>query len=294
MSNIWQDLRYGVRILLRNPVFTLVAVLTLALGIGVNTAIFSVVNTVLLRPLPYREPERLVMVWHNGVEASGGDRTPLAVADLLDWRAQSRSFESIAAFSYMSINVIGGETPEHVLGVGVTSNFFEVLGVRAALGRTFLPDEDRPGSGLGVLLNDGYWRRRFGADPQVVGRVLTLNGNSYTVIGVMPPGLNFPAKDVGMWAIQKVETPTRRGPYFLQGMARLKAGTTPEEAYTDTRSIKSSFDRGNFNFNILPVNDYVVGDVRQGLVALLLAVTLVLLIAAVNVANLTSRVARRG
>jgi len=294
MGNMWQDMRYGARILLKNPVFTLVAVLTLALGIGANTAIFSVVNAVLLRPLPFREPERVVMVWHNGVEAAGGARTPLAVADLLDWRAQSRSFESIAAFTYMSINDTSGETPERVLGVGVTSNFFEVLGVRAALGRTFQSDEDRPGAGLVVLLNDSYWRRRFGADPQVVGRALTLNGNSHTVIGVMPPGLNFPAKDVEIWALQKVETPTRRGPYFLQGLARLKTSTAPEQAYTDMRSIKSSFDGGKFNFNILPVNDYVVGEVRHELVSLLVAVTLVLLIAAANVANLNlSRSAAR-
>ena len=289
MHTLLQDLRYGARMLLKQPGFTLIAVLTLALGIGANTAIFSVVNAVLLRPLPFREPERVVMVWNNGAAAAGGDRTPLAVADLLDWRGQSRSFESIAAFNYLSVNVTGGETPERVLGAGVSANFFSVLGVKAALGRTFLPDEDRPGAGLVLVLSDGYWRRHFGADPQVVGRTLTLSGDSYTVIGVMPPGLNFPipTKEVELWAARQVETPTRRGPYFLTGVARLKPGVTVRQAHADTRAMKSSFDGQNFDFNVLPVNDYVVGDVRPALVALLIAVTLVLLIAAVNVANLT-------
>src|SRR5262245_4052687 len=134
MQTLWQDLRYGARMLLKKPGFTLIAVITLALGIGANTAIFTVVNAVLLRPLPFKEPERVVMVWHKGVEASGGDRTPLSVADLLDWRAQSHTFDTISAFSYSSFNVTGGEAPERVFGAGVTANFFTALGVDAALG----------------------------------------------------------------------------------------------------------------------------------------------------------------
>jgi putative ABC transport system permease protein len=287
MQTLWQDLRYGARMLLKKPGFTLIAVITLALGIGANTAIFSVVNAVLLRPLPFKEPERVVMVWIRGDAAAGGDRTPLPVADLLDWRAQSHSFDAIAAFTYASFNVTGRETPERVFGAGVTANFFATLGVEAALGRSFLPDEDRPGAGRVALLSDGYWRSGFGADPGVVGSAIRLDGDSYTVIGVAPPALNFPHKDVKLWTALQIETPTRRGPYFLQGVARLKPGVTPQLAYADTRAIKSSFDGGNFDFNILPAPDYVVGDVRQSLVALLVAVTLVLLIAAVNVANLT-------
>ncbi|HKQ91624.1 MAG TPA: ABC transporter permease, partial [Blastocatellia bacterium] len=124
MQTLWQDLRYGARMLMKKPGFTLVAVITLALGIGANTAIFSVVNAVLLRPLPFKEPERVVMVWNRGAEAAGGARTPLAAADLLDWRAQSHSFEAIAAFSYASFNVTGQATPERALGAGVTANFF--------------------------------------------------------------------------------------------------------------------------------------------------------------------------
>jgi putative ABC transport system permease protein len=173
------------------------------------------------------------------------------------------------------------------LGAGVTANFFTALGVEAALGRTFLPDEDRAGAGLVAALSDGYWRSRFGADPGVVGRAINLNGDNYTVIGVIPPALNFPHKEVMLWTALRVETPTRRGPYFLRGVARLKPGVMLQDAYADTRAIKSSFDGGSFNFNILSATDHIVGDVRPALVALLVAVTLVLLIAAVNVANLT-------
>jgi putative ABC transport system permease protein len=287
MQTLWQDLRYGARMLMKKPGFTSIAVITLALGIGANTAIFSVVNAVLLRPLPFKEPESVVMVWHKGVEASGGDRTPLATADLLDWRAQNHSFDTIAAFTYSSFNLTGVEAPERVFGAGVTANFFTALGVEATLGRAFLPDEDRPGAGRVALLSDGYWRSRFSADPGVVGRAINLNGDSYTVIGVAPPALNFPHKDVMLWTALQVETPTRRGPYFLQGVARLKPGVTLQQAHADTSAIKSSFDSGSFNFNILPATDHIVGDVRLALVALLVAVTLVLLIAAVNVANLT-------
>jgi putative ABC transport system permease protein len=271
----------------KKPGFTLIAVITLSLGIGANTAIFSVVNAVLLRPLPFQEPERVVMVWHKGDAAAGGDRTPLAAADLLDWRAQSHYFDAIAAFTYASFNVRGQDTPERVLGAGVTANFFATLGVKPALGRGFLPDDDRPGAGRVALLSDGYWRSHFGADPWVIGSAISLNGDSYSVIGVMPPALNFPNKEVKLWTALQLETPTRRGPYFLQGVARLKPGATLQQAYTDTRAIKSSFEGGNFNFNILPAPDYVVGDVRAALVALFVGVTIVLLIAAVNVANLT-------
>ncbi|MGH9837940.1 MAG: ABC transporter permease [Blastocatellia bacterium] len=287
MQTLLQDLRYGARMLLKQPGFTLIAVLTLALGIGANTAIFSVINAVLLRPLPFNEPERVVMVWNKGPAAAGGDRTPLAVADLLDWRAQSQAFDGIAAFQYESFSVTGSETPESVQGANVTANFFAVLGVPPALGRTFLPDEDRPGAERVVLLSDGYWHSHFGADPQAVGRTVNLNGNSYTVIGVMPPALNFPMREAVMWAARRTGTPTRRGPYFFTGVARLKPGVTLPQAEADTRTMKSSFGGEALKFNLLPVNEFVVGDVRPALMALLVAVTLVLLIAAVNVANLT-------
>ncbi len=286
-DEMFQDLRFGVRMLLKNPGFTFIAILTLALGIGANTAIFSVFNAVLLRPLPFKEPERVVMIWQKKSAAAGGDRTPISVADLLDLRAQCKSFDGVAAFSTLTFNFTGGATPERVRITTATANFFAVLGVEAQIGRAFLPEEERPGARLVALLSDGFWRSRFAADPQVVGRAINLNDRSYTVIGVMPPALNFPDKGVELWTARHLETPTQRGPYPLRGVARLKPGVTVEQALTETRAIKSSFENNTFNLNILPVNDYVVGDVRPALLALLVAVMLLLLIAAGNVANLT-------
>jgi putative ABC transport system permease protein len=288
MNSLWQDLRYGARALLKNPGFSLIAMLTLALGIGANTAIFSVVNAVLFRPLPFNEPERLVMVWNRGAEAAGGDRTPLAVADLLDWRAQSRSYAEIGAFQNMMFNYTGGDSPERVQAAGVTANFFSMLGAQPSLGRAFSPDEERPGAQRVALLSDGFWRKHFAADPQVLGRTINLNGASFTVIGVMPAALDFPSKDVELWTALQLQQPTRRGPYFLRGVARLKPGVGLEQARAEAlNALKSSFEGELLDLNVLPVNEFIVGDVRLALLVLLGAVTLVLLIAAVNVANLT-------
>src|SRR5262249_48604879 len=160
--------------------FSVVALIVLALGIGANTAIFSVVNGVLLKPTLISEPERLVMVWNRGVEAAGGDRTPLAVADLLDWRAQSHSFESIAAYQNGAFNYIGGQSPERVRGAAVTGNFFSTLGVQAALGRTFFADEENPGKPRVAVISYRFWQRQFGGDPQVISRAITLNSTSYS------------------------------------------------------------------------------------------------------------------
>ena len=286
IEDLWQDIRYGLRMLWKSPGFTLVAVLTLALGIGANSAIFSVVNAVLLRPLPFKESERLVMIWNRGAEAAGGDRTPLAPSDLLDWRAQSRSFAEIGAFQRIIFNYIGGESPERVQAAGVTSNFFSMLGVQAQLGRTFLPEEERPGAQRVALISDGFWRKYFAADPQVLGRTLNLNGTAFTVIGVAPSALDFPAKEVELWTAMQLQPPTRRGPYFLTGVARLKPGVSLPQARAEVNTLKSSFGSQQLDFNVLPVNEFIVGDVRLALLVLLAAVTLVLLIAAVNVANL--------
>jgi putative ABC transport system permease protein len=286
METLFKDIRYGFRSLIRHSGFTAIAIITLALGIGANTAIFSVVNGVLLRPLPFKDPERLVLVWNRGAEAAGGDRTPLAVADLLDWRAQNRSFESIGAFQYTSFNYLGSEIPEQVRGVSVTSNFLSVLGVGVQLGRDFQSGDEQAGAPNTVLLSDRFWRSHFGADPQVIGRTVNLSGVSTIIIGVMPAGLNFPRENIDMWRTVPLETPTRRAPYFLTGVARMKPGMQIQQARANTQAMKSSFDGGNFDFNLLPVNDFIVGDVRPALLAMLVAVTLVLLIAVVNVANL--------
>jgi putative ABC transport system permease protein len=287
MNTLLQDLRYGFRTLVKQPGFTLVAVITLALGIGANTAIFSVVNAVLLRPLPFKESDRLVMIWHHGAAAAGGDRTPLSVADLLDLRVQSHSFEGIAAFQDTALNYSGGEVPLQVRGVNVTSNFLTVLGVGVQLGRDFQTTDEAANGPATVIIGDQFWRAQFNADPNVVGRTINLNGQSTNIIGVMPPHLNFPHPEVQLWRALRIQQPTRRGPYFLRGVARLKPDVKIEQALAETKTAKSSFENNNFTLNILSVNDFIVGEVRPALVALLVAVTFVLLIAAVNVANLT-------
>jgi putative ABC transport system permease protein len=287
MNGFWHDLRYGARMLLKQPGFTLVVVLTLALGIGANTAIFSVVNAVLLRPLPFKDPAQLVMVWNNGAAAAGGDRTPLAVADLLDWRAQNHSFESIGAFQNGIFNYLSSDVPEQVRGASVTSNFFSLLGVAPQLGRDFQPADEQVGVPRTILISDRFWRLHFGADRQVVGRSVNLNGVSTTIIGVMPAKVDFPDKEVDLWRALQLEAPVRRGPYFLTGVARMNPGVSVQQARSDSRTLKSNLGGYNLDFNVLPVNDFIVGDVRPALIAMLVAVTLVLLIAAVNVANLT-------
>ena len=287
MNVFAQDLRYGGRMLLKHPAFSLIAVITLALAIGANTAIFSVINGVLLRPLPFKDSQRVVMAWNIGAEAAGGDRTPLALADLLDWRDQNHTFESVGAYQSALFNYSAGDVPEQVRGAGVTSNFLSVLGVGVQLGRGFDLSDERVGAPRVALLSDHFWRTRFNADPQVVGRAINLSGVSTTIIGVMPANFRFPDSKTEIWRAVQVEPPARRGPYFFTGLARLKNDVSLNQARADTKTMKSRFDGGNFNFNIVSINDFFVGDVRPTLIALLVAVTLVLLIATVNVANLT-------
>ena len=281
------NLRYAIRILVKQPSYSLIAILTLGLGIGASTAIFAVVNGVLLRPLPFKESKQLVMVWLRGAEAAGGDRTPLPVSDLNDWRAQSRSFDSISAYQYGFFNYLSGSDPEQVRGASVTSNLLSTLGVGVQLGRDLMPADEVVGAARVALLSDSFWRTHFNSDPTVIGRTINLNGNVTTIVGVLPPHLNFPDKNTSFWRAIQLEQPTRRGPYFLTGVARLRQGVDVQQATIETQSAHSTFDGGNFHFNILSINDFIVGNVRAALLALLVAVTLVLLIAAVNVANLT-------
>ena len=289
----WQDLledvRYGLRVLCKAPQFLAVAVLTLALGIGANTAIFSVVNAVLLRPLPFDQSDRVVLAWNRGDPAAGGDRTPLAVAELFDWRAQSRVFASVSAFHDTFVNYTGEEVPERVRCAQVATNFFETLGANPAHGRIFLPEEERPGSPRVALISDAFWRRHFAASPQALGRAIILDGESHTIVGVMPAALNFPSRDTEIWTALQLAPPKTWGPsWFLTGIGRLKPGVTLAQANLDVRAMQISLGGGrHFNFNLVPLNDYIVGDTRPALLALLVAVTLVLLIAASNVANLT-------
>ncbi|HKA21149.1 MAG TPA: ABC transporter permease, partial [Blastocatellia bacterium] len=295
MNTLIQDLRYATRMLVNKPAFSLVALTVLALGIGANTAIFSVVNGVLLKPTLISEPERLVMVWNKGVEAAGGDRTPLAVADVLDWRAQSHSCESVAAYQNGAFNYTGGQSPERIRGVAVTGNFFSTIGVPAAFGRTFFADEENPSKPRVAVISHRFWQRQFAGDPQIIDRAINLNGASYTIVGVMPAAFDYPARDVEIWTALQLAQPSRRGPYFLSGVARLNPGVTIEQARAEMNAMKSTLSTDTFSFNVIAINDFIVGEVRPALWALLAAVTLVLLIAAANVANLLLvRAAARG
>jgi putative ABC transport system permease protein len=292
-KDIWQDLRYGLRALRKRPAFTAVAVVTLALGIGANTAIFSVVNTVLLRPLPYKDPERLVMVWEDATKHGYPRDTP-AAANFVDWREQNKVFEGMAALADQSFNLTGVGDPERLEGQRVSANLFNLLGVEPKLGRGFLPEEDAPGAGRAVILSHGLWQRRFGADPKVVGRALDLNGQSYTVVGVMPQDFQFPSPEAEVWvpiAFTQRQAASR-GNHYLEVVARLKPGVSVEQAQAEMSTIASRLQQQYPEQNtdlgaaVVPLHEQVVGDIRPALLVLLGAVGFVLLVACANVANL--------
>src|SRR5215213_3670225 len=238
METLLKDIRYAARGLWKRPGFTVVAVLTLALGIGANTAIFSVVNAVLLKPLQFRNPEQLVMIWEDASYAGFPRNTP-APANYVDWKTQTQSFEDIAATAEWTFNLTGDGDPERVSAYGVTANFFPLFGVPPALGRVFLPEEDRPGSGKVVVLSHSLWQTRYGGDRQIVNRDIQLNGEKYTVIGVMPAAFQFFEKDVRLWAplALDAEELANRGGHYLKVIARLKPGVTLDQAQADVSAV---------------------------------------------------------
>jgi predicted permease len=293
LHSIWQDLRYGLRSLAKNPGFTAVALIALALGIGANTAIFSVINTVLLRPLPYQDPGRLVVVWEDRTK-NGYPRDTPAAGNFNDWREQNQVFEGMAAVANMSFNLTGAGEPERIDGRRVSAGLFPLLGVEPQLGRAFLPEEDQPGVGRVVLLSHGLWQRRFGADPALIGRALTLNGESHTVVGVMPPHFQFPTAEDELW-VPIAFTPNEaanRGRHFLQVFARLKPGVALEQAQAEMNTISARLQQQYPNSNtdvgaaVVPLHEQLVGDIKPALLVLLGAVGFVLLVACANVANL--------
>ncbi|MEJ2007750.1 MAG: ABC transporter permease, partial [Acidobacteriota bacterium] len=291
MSTLLQDLKYGLRMLVKNPGFTAVAVLTLALGIGANTAIFSVVNAVLLRPLPYPQANRLEQVMRH---YSFGNSPAVTATKFVFWREHNQVFSSLAAYDLLSggFNLTGGGRPEHISGVRVSGDFFRVLGVSPALGRDFSAEEERPGGPNVVILSNGLWKQRFGGDPSIIGRPISLSGNSYTVVGIMPPGFesNPPAQ---LWLpLRPVLDPQQRANMFLV-LGRLKPGVTLQRARIDMASVYAQFrsqypDLTDKTEGIAVVNYQrsLTGDVRPALLVLMGAVGLVLLIACANVANL--------
>ncbi|HVF42935.1 MAG TPA: ABC transporter permease, partial [Pyrinomonadaceae bacterium] len=292
-GDILQDLRYGLRTLRKHPGFTAVAVVALALGIGANTAIFSVVNTVLLRPLPYKDPDRLVMVWEDATK-SGYPRDTPSAANYIDWRDQNKVFEGMAALADQSFNLTGLGDPERLEGKRASASLFRLLGVEPLLGRGFLPEDDQPGGRRVAVLSHGLWQRRFGADPKVVGRSLELNGQSFEVVGVMPQSFQFPSPEYELWvpmAFTQQESASR-GRHYLQVVARLKPGVSFEQAQAEMSTIASRLQQqypeqnADLGASVVPLHEQVVGDIKPALLILLGAVGFVLLVACANVANL--------
>src|SRR5499426_18389 len=291
MQTIWQDLRYGLRMLAKRPGFTVVAVFTLALGIGANSAIFSVVNGVLLRPLPLEAPERLIKIWE--MLPSGGQGTASA-PNLKDWREQNTVFNGIAAFQFSSFNLHGQESPERLSGAIVSPNFFDMVGVRPQLGRAFQTGGDEAGRSRVALLSHRLWQRAFGGDAGVVGKEIPLNGENYTVIGVMPPDFRFPSRQTELWVplVIPPDLVDSRDNHWMFTLARLKPDVGFEQAREQMVSIAKRLERqypdaqaGRSVF-LIPLQEETVQNVRPALRALMFAVGFVLLIACANVANL--------
>jgi len=293
MDQIFADIRYGLRGLMKRPAATAIALLTLALGIGVNTAIFSAVDSILLRPLPLKDPERLVSVWEKTLRL-GIQQNEAAPANFFDLRNQNQSFEALGAFGPLDINLTGTGDPERLDGQLVTANVFSILGVAPALGRTFLPNEDQLGQEHVVVLSDALWQRRFNRDPSILNRNLTLNGESFTVVGVMPPGFFFPLRETALWVpwAMEPEQASGRGDHYLRLVGRLKPDVTLEGANADLESIaqrlSAEYPRTNegLGFTARSLQRDYAGDLRLPILILFGAVGLVLLIACANVANL--------
>ncbi len=295
MDTLLKDIRYAVRGLVKRPGFTVIALLTLALGIGANTAIFSVVNAVLLRPLPFPDPEQVVMVWEDAGFAGFPHNTP-APANYVDWKNQNQSFSDMAASAERSFNLTGDGDPERVTAFAVTHNFFPLFGVQPLLGRSFLPEEDRPGASKVVVLSHSLWQSRYGGDRQILNRNIQLNGQKHTVVGVMPASFQFLESEVRLWvplALDQEEM-ANRGGHYLDVVARLKPGVVLSQAQADMNGVmrriatdhpEETFD-GKVGVVVMPMRDQVVGDARGSLVVLLVAVAFVLLIACANVAGL--------
>jgi putative ABC transport system permease protein len=293
MDNFWQDLRYGMRMLLKHKSVTAIAMLSLALGIGANTAIFSLVDAVLLRPLPFHEPDRLVMVWEEASRIGFPRNTP-APANYADWKAQNQSFEDLAALRYGSYNLTDENEPEKVEAQAVTANFFPLLGVAPVRGRSFAPEEDQPEGNKVVLLSYSLWQRRFGGDPELIGKELLLDGQQHTVIGVMPSGFQFLAKETDMWLPMAFTARdlANRGGHYLTVVGRLKSGVTLAQGQDDIAAITHHINEANptpgFELGsvVISLREQLAGNVRPMLLVLLGAVGLVLLIACANIANL--------
>src|ERR1700728_1241457 len=302
MGMLLNDIRYGIRMLMKNPGFAIIAVLTLALGIGANTAIFSVVNAELLRPLPFRDSGRLARVaaTNSPIHSSNGSTS---YPDFADWRAQNKVFEKMAAYTNTTFTLSGLEKPAHLEGASVSADLFEMLGVAPELGRTILPEEDEPHHHV-VILSDGIWREKFGGDPAIIGRTITLDNIGYTVVGVMPPAFRFPLQGEPKmtWSTMSgLSMAQERGAHFLTCVAKLKPGVTFAQAQAAMDVIAGSLSKQYPDSNtymgvrVTSEQERVTQAIRPALLVMMIAVGLVLLIACVNVANLLlARATTRG
>src|SRR5579872_7117911 len=301
MQTLWQDLKFALRMLRKNPGFTAVAMLTLALGIGANTAIFSVVNAVLLRPLPYTGSAQLLDISQTD-RAAGRAGVPVSFTKFTEISRQSRALESVAAYYSFSPSLVSDREPELLNGVRVSSDFFRVLGISPARGRTFLPEEEAPGGSDAAVISDAFWHNRFAADPGIIGRALSLDGKSVVVVGILPASFHFPLQfpEPDVW-LPRVSDPTflkpeqvHTGAGYLSMMARLRSGETISRAQTELAGINARYkeqfgsyvDATKYALTATSLEESLVGPVRASLIVLLAAVGFVLLIACVNVANL--------
>ncbi len=293
------DLRYALRQLIKNPGFTTVAIMTLALGIGANTAIFTVFNAVLLQPLPFEKPEQLVRIYNSAAQL---ERGPVSPANFLDWRAQNRVFQSIAAYAGSDYTLLGRDLPERLLGARVTAGFFDLLGVQPSLGRIFRVEEDSSGRNQVVILNHDFWQMHFGGRREIIGQILTLNDKPFTVIGVMPAGFSYPSPKIEFWTPMAFppEEKAVRDTNYLSVIARLKESVTPGQASAQMNLLARQIAQQHPELNtgdqleLISLTEATVGEIRPVLWILSGAVGFVLLICCANVANLLlARAAQR-
>src|SRR5262245_42790571 len=296
LEDLLHDLRYGARMLMKKPGFALVAVITVAAGIAANTTIFSLADAVILRPFNFPNQERLVSVWEAGTLAGGFDHGSVAPGNFKDWREQNQSFERLVAIDWRPFDLTDANRPERFMGRGVSAGFFDALGVKPALGRTFLPGEAEPGRDQVVVLKHSLWERRFGADPNIVGRTLTLNAKTFTVIGVTPPDFNFPFSSAEMWAPLAFDDKTKRdrANHPLRTMGLLKPGVSIAQADADLDAISRRSQRlypvtnAGREADVVDMTEDFVRNVgaKKYMTPLVGAVAFVLLIACANVANM--------
>jgi predicted permease len=299
VETLLQDVRFGVRMLRKNGAFTFVALLTLALGVGANTAIFSVVNAIVFRPLPYSAPQQLVGVWTKDLKRPGS-QYPASMPTFRDWQQQSHLFSGFAAYAFNRFHVSGNEGPDETRGVFATSNLFEVMGVKPVLGRPLQAADEREHV---VVIGDVLWRQRFNADQNILGKTINLNAETFTIIGVMPPSFRFPTPDIELWSspapLYSFDPKSSVGDWInnrsLRGyrvVGRLKDGVLPEQAQAEMNTIAERLAKAYPDSSagtgvvLVPLRTQMVGDYQKPLVVLLVAVGFILLIACANVANL--------